>query len=422
MGFLSLLTPCVFPMVPITISCFSSRVGRGHASSVRDAGLYAIGIVAAFTGLGLLTTMVFGAIGLNRLAADPWLNIAITGLFVVFALGLFGWMNVGLPATLIARLDDASRRSGSHASTLLMGLTFALTSFTCTAPFVGTLLVSASQGNWRWPALGLLVFSAIFASPFIALALAPSMLARLPRSGEWMVTLKTSMAFLELAAAAKFLSNADLVWGWQVLSRDVVLAIWIGIGLLLALYLAGVIRFDRALTRAPASWGRRVVIATVILIVARLGFGLGGRRLGELDAFLPPVSGAAGEGTATGELSWITNDYARGLASARSSGKPLLIDFTGYTCTNCRWMEANMFPRDAVRGELSRFVRVRLFTDGRGEPYRSHQALERTTFKTVALPLYAVVDSSGTPRGTFLGMTRDENEFVRFLLLARSGR
>jgi thiol:disulfide interchange protein DsbD len=419
MGLLSLLTPCVFPMVPITVSYFSNRAGEGRLAAVRGAGLYAIGIITAFTGLGLVTTMVFGVTGLNRLAADPWLNLAITVLFVVFAVGLFGWVNVGLPSALIARLDDTSRRAGSHASTLLMGLTFALTSFTCTAPFVGTLLVSASQGNWRWPTVGLLAFSATFALPFIALALVPSMLSRLPRSGEWMVTLKTSMAFLELAAAAKFLSNADLVWGWQIVSRDVVLAVWIGIGVLLALYLAGAFRFDRSLRRADAGWGRRVAAVVVMLVVARLVFGLGGRRLGELDAFLPPVRGAGGEGTANGELPWITNDYASGLAAARSNGKPMLIDFTGYTCTNCRWMEANMFPRPAVRDELSRFVRIRLFTDGRGEPYVSQQALERTTFNTVALPLYAVIDSSGAPRATFLGMTRDQTEFVRFLAGAR---
>jgi thiol:disulfide interchange protein DsbD len=422
MGLLSLLTPCVFPMVPITVSYFSNRVGHGRLAAVRGAGLYAVGIVAAFTGLGLVTTMLFGATGLNRLAADPWLNLAITTLFVVFALGLLGWVNVGLPATLVAHLDNAGRRGGTHASALLMGLTFALTSFTCTAPFVGTLLVSASQGDWRWPTVGLLVFSTTFALPFIALALVPSMLARLPRSGEWMVTLKTSMAFLELAAAAKFLSNADLVWGWRVLSRDVVLAIWIAIGLLLVLYLSGILRVDRALPRVTVGWGRRIAAAVVMLVVARLAFGLGGRRLGELEAFLPPVSGAAGQGTASGELSWITNDYTQGLAMARAERKPVLIDFTGYTCTNCRWMEANMFPRVAVRDELSRFVRVRLFTDGRGEPYISQQAFERATFKTVALPLYAVIDASGTPRATFLGMTRDEGEFVRFLARARSSR
>jgi thiol:disulfide interchange protein DsbD len=284
---------------------------------------------------------------------------------------------------------------------------------------VGTLLVSASQGSWRWPALGLLVFSGTFALPFVLLALVPSMLARLPRSGEWMVSLKTTMGFLELAAAAKFVSNADLVWGWGIFSRDVVLAIWLAIGGALVIYLAGAVRFAHDSPRAGPGWGRRIAAAIVLLATVRLAMGLGGKRLGELEAFLPPVSGSSGEGTADGELAWLTNDYAGGLSRAVAEHKLVLIDFTGYTCTNCRWMEANMFPRSAVRAELQQFVRVRLFTDGRGEPYRSQQALEQSKFSTVALPLYAVVDASGAPHGTFLGMTRDQDEFVTFLSRSR---
>jgi thiol:disulfide interchange protein DsbD len=420
-GLLSLLTPCVFPMVPITVSYFSNRASRGggRAAVARGALLYAGGIVAAFTGLGLAATTLFGSTGLNRLAADPWLNLGITALFVVFALGLFGWVNLTLPSTLINRIDAVGRGAGDGVSTLLMGLTFALTSFTCTAPFVGTLLVTASQGNWRWPALGLALFSATFALPFVVLALVPGWLARLPKGGAWMVSLKTAMGFLELAAAVKFLSNADLVWGWHVFTRDVVLWLWCAIGLALALYLAGVLRVERHFETPPAGWARRLAAAAIVLVCLRLSFGLGGGRLGELDAFLPPISGAAGEGTASGELAWITNDLAAGLTRARAERKPVLIDFTGYTCTNCRWMEANMFPRPAVRDELVHFVRVRLFTDGVGEPYREQQSFERTTFKTVALPLYAVVDTSGEARGTFLGMTRDPDEFVRFLTQTR---
>ena len=417
MGMLSLLTPCVFPMVPITVSYFTNRVGRGRAAAARGALLYALGIVAAFTALGLVTTIVFGTTGLNRLAADPWLNLGITTLFVVLAFGLFGWINIGVPGALLTRVDAFSRNAGEHASTLLMGLTFALTSFTCTAPFVGTLLVSASQGNWRWPTLGLLVFSSTFALPFVVLALVPSLLARLPRSGEWMVSLKTAMGFLEIAAAAKFVSNADLVWGWNIFTRNVVLWIWIVVGALLALYLTGALRVGGV--GARPGWPRRIAAVVVLLVVIRLASGIGGRRLGELEAFLPPVAGIAGEGTADGELGWLTNDLESGLARARSERKPVLVDFTGYTCTNCRWMEANMFPRAAVREELGRFVRVRLFTDGRGEPYRSQQAFERAKFQTVALPLYAVMDTTGAARATFLGMTRDEREFIRFLSEAR---
>ncbi|MFI5246858.1 MAG: thioredoxin family protein, partial [Gemmatimonadales bacterium] len=308
---------------------------------------------------------------------------------------------------------------GRDGTTLLMGATFALTSFTCTAPFVGTLLVSATQGNWMWPALGLLAFSSVFALPFLILALVPEALGRLPRSGEWMVTLKGTLAFLELAAAMKFLSNADLVQGWGVFTRNVVLASWIVLGAALVLYLSGV-----RVGRTGASHAKLHLIPALVtaMIVAWLTTGVLGRRLGELEPFLPPA-GANATGVANAsELSWILNDYSAASARARLENKLVLIDFTGYTCTNCRWMEANMFPRDAVRGELERFVRVRLFTDGRDRSNVRQQAFEEQHFKTVALPLYAVVDPDGNTRATYLGMTRDADEFIRFLFDARQGK
>jgi thiol:disulfide interchange protein DsbD len=292
-----------------------------------------------------------------------------------------------------------------------MGATFALTSFTCTAPFVGTLLVSATQGNWKWPALGLLTFSAVFALPFLILALVPEALARLPRSGEWMVTIKGALAFLELAAAMKFLSNADLVSGWGVFTRTVVLASWVALGLALTGWLS--LQSSRA--RAGFVVKRFAPAAVTLLITAWLTTGLFGHRLGELEPFLPPA-GTNSTGVANGnELSWIMNDYASAIAQARAEQKLVLIDFTGYTCTNCRWMEANMFPRDEVRRELDRFVRVRLFTDGRDDNNAQQQAFEEAQFHTVALPLYAIVDANGETRGQFLGMTRNADEFIAFL-------
>lgn len=407
MGALSLLTPCVFPMVPITISYFSRGESRGRARAVRDAGVYAGGIVAAFTSLGLGLAVVLGATGLNRFAANPWLNLAIAALFAGFALSLFGVVDLAVPGSILTRIDRVTRESrfGRDGTTLLMGATFAVTSFTCTAPFVGTLLVSATQGNWKWPALGLLTFSAVFALPFLILALVPEALGRLPRSGEWMVTMKGSLAFLELAAAMKFLSNVDLVEGWGVFTRNVVLVSWVVLGIALVAYLAR---------------GRRVVPAVItVAVVAWLATGLAGRRLGELEPFLPPAGANAGGVANANELTWILNDYPGALARARAENKLVLIDFTGYTCTNCRWMEANMFPRDEVRRELDRFVRVRLFTDGRDESNVRQQAFEEQQFKTVALPLYAVVGSDGVTRATYLGMTRDVDEFVRFLFAVR---
>ena len=421
MGALSLLTPCVFPMVPITISYFSRHEGGSRGAAVRDALLYATGIVGAFTGFGLGLALAFGVTGLNRFAASPWLNLAIAALFIGFALSLFGVLHIALPAAFVNRLDRFTRAADSRGlrragSTMLMGSVFALTSFTCTAPFVGTLLVSASQGNWRWPAAGLLTYSSVFALPFLLLALVPQSLGKLPRSGVWLVTLKGALGFIELAAAFKFLSNADLVRGWGIFTRDAVVAAWVVLGGMLTLFLAGVrVRSARAEWRAHL----HPVAATVALcITGWLATGLAGRRLGELESFLPPAGRMASGVAGANELSWILDDYDGALAQARAQHKSVLVDFTGFTCTNCRWMEANMFPRSEVRKALGGFVRVRLFTDGDGERYRAQQALEQELYHTVALPLYAIVDSLGAPRATFLGMTRDTGEFVAFL---RSG-
>jgi thiol:disulfide interchange protein len=419
MGALSLLTPCVFPMVPITISYFSRGGSRGRATALREAALYAGGIVVAFTSLGLGLAVVLGTTGLNRFAANPWLNLAIAALFAGFAFSLLGVLNFALPSTLLTRIDSFTRdaRFGRDGTTLLMGATFALTSFTCTAPFVGTLLVSATQGNWKWPTLGLLTFSAVFAFPFLILALVPEALNRLPRSGEWMVTLKGALAFLELAAAMKFLSNADLVEGWGIFTRQVVLASWILLGVALTAYLlrSKVSSRGKRTQHESAVGGNWIAAGFSVACVAWLGTGLFGHRLAELEPFLP-AAGTNKSGVAnSGELAWILNDYASGIRQAKSQNKRVLIDFTGYTCTNCRWMEANMFPRAEIRRELERFVRVRLFTDGRDESNVRQQAFEERTFHTVALPLYAIVDADGTVREQFLGMTRSSVEFLAFL-------
>ena len=404
MGALSLLTPCVFPMVPITISYFSRDTTRNRAGAFRDAGVYAVGIMAAFTAIGLGLAIVLGATGLNRFAANPWLNLAIAVLFAGFALSLFGILNLGVPGSFVNRIDEITRNSkfGRDGTTLLMGATFAVTTFTCTAPFVGTLLVGASQGDWLWPALGMLTFSGVFAIPFVILALVPGALKTLPRSGEWMVTLKGTLAFLELAAAMKFLSNADLVQGWGIFTRNVVLASWVVLGAGLIVYLL----------KAKRHW---VPAAVTALIVAWLASGLTGRRLGEHEPFHPPAGANAGGVANAGELPWMLDDYEGALARGKAENKLVLLDFTGYTCTNCRWMEANMFPRAEIERELEKFVRVRLFTDGQHESNARQQKLQEDKFNSVALPLYAIVDGAGNIRGQFLGMTRKSDEFIAFL-------
>ena len=413
MGALSLVTPCVFPMVPITVSYFTSRARRSRREAVIQAVVYGLGIVLTFTLVGFTLAIAFGASGLNRFAANPWLNLGVTALFVGFALGLFGVWEFALPSRLVTAAARAESSSSGVTATLLMGLAFTLTSFTCTAPFLGTLLVVASQGDWHWPLAGMIAFSTIFALPFVVLAFAPQWLASLPRSGPWLVAIKAVMGLLELAAAMKFLSNVDLVWRWGIFTRPVVLGVWIVIAAVLVAYLAGAIRLGRAPKLSRPGVMRWTAIAAGVVLGVWLATGLGGRRLGELEAFLPPADFA---GIAPGsELRWIINDYDAALSEARRSGRPMLVDFTGYTCTNCRWMEANMFPRPEVARELARYVRLRLYTDGQGALYQRYQQLEQTMFGTVALPYYAVLDPDGTPVVAFGGLTRDSAEYVSFL-------
>jgi thiol:disulfide interchange protein DsbD len=413
MGALSLVTPCVFPMVPITVSYFTNRAGRSRRAAVTQALVYGLGIVLTFTAVGFTLAVAFGASGLNRFAADPWLNLGVTALFLAFALSLFGVWDLALPSRLVTAASKAESGKGAIAGTLLMGLAFTLTSFTCTAPFLGTLLVVASQGDWQWPLAGMIAFSTIFALPFVLLALAPHWIASLPRSGPWLVAVKAVMGLLEIAAAMKFLSNVDLVWHWGIFTRPVVLVVWTVIALVMVIYLVGLVRLGHAPRLSRPGVARWTAVAAGVVLGIWLASGLAGRRLGELEAFLPPADLA---GMAPGsELRWIINDYDAALAEAKQSGRPVLIDFTGYTCTNCRWMEANMFPRPDVSRELARYVRVRLYTDGQGELYQRYQQLEQTMFGTVALPYYAVLRSDGTPVVAFGGLTRDSAEYVNFL-------
>ncbi len=424
-GALSLLTPCVFPMVPITVSYFTNHAAGSRRRAVGQAVTYVLGIILTFTALGMAMALLLGATSLNRFAASPWINILITAIFVAFALSLFGVFDIGLPPALVSRIDALTRRRGGSQTlaTLLMGLTFTLTSFTCTAPFIGTLLVTAATGDWQWPLVGMLAFSTVFALPFFVLAIVPQWMASLPKSGGWLNSVKVLMAFLEIAAAMKFLSNVDLIWGWGVFTHDVVIATWAAIFFLMALYVLGLFRFPHDAPVKHVGLARLGVALVCGATAAWLGTGLAGRPLGELEAFLPPQPEALKSGVTSeargGHLSWIMNDYPQALARARAEGKRVFIDFTGYTCTNCRWMEAKMFPRDDVRREFEAFVLVRLYTDGEGEIFQRQQQLQQEKYQTVALPFYAVVNADGSPVANFPGLTRDPAEFVAFLQKAK---
>lgn len=414
-GLLSLLTPCVFPMVPVTIAYFSAP-NTSTAFSLRRPFLFGLGIVATFTVLGLALAAVFGAAGLNRFASDPWVNLTLAALFLVFAANLFGWVSAPVPWRLANVADRASRDAapGSSLGALIMGATFTLTSVTCTAPFVGTLLVLASRGSWVTPVVGMVVYSTAFALPFVLLALVPRSVSRLPRAGAWLQTQRVLIGLLEIAAAIKFVSNADMVLGWGVFTRNVVLLSWSALAIVGALYLG------RNLQRREWRLKEIAPIAFSILLAVWLVSGLNGRPLPQIEAFLPPSGPATRIASAGGESSpWMLNDYQGALDAARSRGKLVFVDFTGYTCTNCRWMEANIFSRPDVGAELGKFVLARLYTDGEGELYERQQAFQEKTFGTVALPLYAVMTSDGKVRATFSGLTRNPAEFIAFLKGAR---
>lgn len=409
-GILAFLTPCVFPMLPVTVAYF----GRGSAAPAKSrAGWFAFGIIASFTVLGIAIAIIFGASGVARFAANPGVNIALAAIFVFFALNLFGVFELPLPSSWMTRAvksthDTDARTSGGAA---LLGAVFALTSLTCTAPFVGSLLVMAARGERTLPFTGMLVFSAAFALPFYLLARAPRLLDRLPKAGDWIHTLRVCVGFVELAAAAKFIANADVVSNRGLVTRNVVILCWDALAAALLLYL--VWRLLRAQPRLARSASLIVVgaAAATIIVLTR------GKVPAVLDAYLPPDRDAPA--LASQDL-WIQNDYQKALSIAAREGKLVFIDFTGYTCTNCRWMESNIFNRPDVSAELSRFVLARLWTDGEGKIYEDQQAFQEKEFGTVALPLYAIVTADGKPLLTKSGVTRDPEQFIGFLRAAYS--
>jgi len=428
MGGLALLTPCVFPMIPITVSYITRRneeaAGlRTRSESVRDALIYGIGIILAFSALGLLLALIFGATGINRFAANPWVNLLVAALFIGFALDLLGIYSFRLPSRLVTKLYGQTGRGGI-AGLLIMGVVFAVTTFTCTVPFVGTLLVTSATGSWAWPLMGMLVFSTVFALPFFLLALVPEMVRSLPRSGSWIGYLKVTLGIVELGAAFKFLSNVDLVWQLGVLHRPVVIAIWVGLSAATGLYLLGLFPSEEqpGIRRTVPASGRLVAGAAFIAVTIFLGSGLFGRRLGEVEAFLPPRTypgdetdpRIAARDDYTGELAWFAS-YEDGLTAAAATNRPIFVDFTGYTCTNCRWMEANVFPRDEIQELFGNYVLVRLYTDGQGERYARNRDFQLTRFGTVAMPLYAILSPTGQSVATLAGLTRNSEKFASFL-------
>lgn len=420
MGGLALLTPCVFPMIPITVSYFTRR-GTDGKKAVKEAALYAVGIILTFTVIGFTLTFMFGAGGINRLAASPIVNMLIAIIFIVFALSLFGITQIRLPSNWINAVDRYSSSAGGVLGILLMAVTFSLTSFTCTVPFVGTVMVAALHGDLLWALLGVASFATVFAAPFFFLALFPSCLQTLPKSGNWMNSMKITMGFLELAAALKFISNVDLIYQWEILTRPVFITVWLSIGLITTLYLLGKFQFPNE--PSVDSVGAVRVLSAIFFFAVTIYLirGFFGFPLGELDAFLPPrnYGSSASFASVFGKVperqeKWLTN-YQEALEQAEEQNRPVFIDFTGYTCTNCRWMESNMFTLNEVQSLFSQFVLVQLYTDGIKQEHEENLRFEQERFGTIALPLYAVMSSQDEVISTFPGLTRNSEKFIGFL-------
>ncbi len=401
-GFAALLTPCVFPMIPLTVSFFSKQdEGQGGKAVPRALG-FGLAIVVTFTVLGALLALIIGASGANRFAANPWVNLMIAVTLVFFALSLLGAFELRLPHQLTNWLNRKSNESGGVIGVLFMALTISAVSFSCTAPFVGGVLAATAGGEWFYPIIGMMGFSTAFASPFVLFALFPRWLESLPESGSWMNVVKVLLGFIELAAAFKFLSNADLVWEWGLISRPFTIAAWIAIFLLAGLYVLGVFSLRHESKPEQIGTGRLMLAMPFILFSFYLVPGLLGASLGIWDSWLPPKQatdvsvvysisqrGAAGA-TEEENAEW-SDDYRASLEKARAESMPVFIDFTGYTCTNCRAMETNVFPLEPIRQRFDRMEKVRLYTDdGTDGPENQRFQFEMTG--TVALPTYVIVD------------------------------
>jgi thiol:disulfide interchange protein len=414
-GLAAIFTPCVFPMIPITVSFFLNQRG-----GFLQALVFSLGIIVLFCALGLGVTAAIGPFGVVQLGSNPWVNGFISVVFGAFALSLLGAFEITLPSRLVNKLDQASRRGG-YIGTLLMGLTFSLTSFACVGPFVGPLLVSSVQAKGVQPVLGMMSFATGLASPFFFLAAFPSVLKKLPRSGGWLMRVKVVMGFVLLAAMLKYLSNVDQVLQLNAITRERFLAAWFVLFALAGLYLLGLLRLEGIEASDKLGIGRLLTAVGFLVFSFSLLPGMFGAPLGELDAYVPAAPSGpgaatiAGGGAGEGGQVWMKNQLREALDIARRDNKLVLVTFTGYACTNCHWMKANMFPRPEIAGVVKDLVLVELYTDGTDAASEENQKLEDQKFSTVSMPFYALLDPDEHVVATFPNATRNASEFLAFL-------
>ena len=436
-GLLAIFTPCVWPIIPMTVSFFIKRGGAAkgttNAQVVRDAILYGLSIVIIYVGLGLLVTLIFGASALNALSTNAVVNIIFFLILVLFAASFFGAFEITLPSSWSTKLNSKSSNTTGFLSILLMAFTLVIVSFSCTGPIIGTLLVEAAGKSLLAPAMGMLGFAIALALPFSLFAMFPSVLKKLPKSGGWMNTFKVTLAFLELALALKFLSVADLAYGWHILDREVFVALWIVIFALLGLYLLGLISFphddeDHRKTSVPRLFLAIISLAFAMYMVP----GLWGAPLRAISAFAPPMTtqdwvmtpgqaiGQSGD-QAIGEYKTMSNhggqitftDYDEGMAYAKENDMPVFLDFNGFGCVNCRKMEAAVLSKPEVAEHMHKYVLISLIVDDKTkleEPITVEENGKNVTLKTVgdkwshmqrayyqsnAQPYYVQLDADG---------------------------
>jgi thiol:disulfide interchange protein len=417
LGLASIFTPCVFPMIPITVSFFLNDRG-----GIRQAIVFSLGIIVLFCALGLGVTAAVGPFGVVQLASNPWVNGFIAIVFAAFALSLLGAFEITLPSSLLTKLDAASRRGG-YLGTLLMGLTFSLTSFACVGPFVGSLLAASVQLKGSQPVLGMASFATGLAFPFFFLAAFPSYLKKLPKSGGWLARVKTVMGFALLAIMLKYVANIDQVLQLNWLTRERFLAAWFVLFAMAGLYLLGLLKLE-GVEEGETLGIPRLLIASAFLIFAfSLLPGMFGAPLGELDAFVPAATTVGGFGgpTIAAGPEWMKNQYREALDRAKQENKLVLVSFTGYACTNCHWMKANMFPRPEISSALKDLVLVELYTDGTDAASVENQKVQDSKFATVAIPYYALIEPDEKVVASFDHRTTDTAEFLGFLKARPAG-
>lgn len=432
-GFLALFTPCVWPIIPMTVSFFLKRSEK-KAKGRRDAILYGLSIILIYVTLGVLITVIFGASALNSMSTNAVFNLLFFALLVVFAISFFGAFEITLPASWSTKLDAKADSTAGILSILFMAFTLVLVSFSCTGPIIGTLLVEvASSGTILAPAIGMLGFAVALAIPFTFFAFFPSLLKSMPKSGGWLNKVKVVLAFLELALALKFLSVADLAYGWRILDREVFISLWIIIFALLGFYLLGKIRFPHDSESKHTS-----VLGTFLAIIS-LSFalymvpGLWGAPLKAISAFAPPLT-TQDFNLYDYEVHAEFSDYEAGMKYAAEKGKPVVVDFSGYGCVNCRKMEASVWTHPRVKELLENdYVLITLFVDDKtplDNPYTIEENgktrnirtvgdkwsyLQRVKFGANAQPYYVMLDNNGIPLSSPFTFDENPDNFIRWL-------